>query len=352
MNAYDLLKPALFSLPPETAHDGTHHLLRIAQGTPIQRALRSRYVVSDARLETETFGLSFPTPVGVAAGFDKNAEVPRALAALGFGHVEVGGVTAERQPGNPKPRMFRLREDEALINRMGFNNQGADVVGKRLDREPLPDVPVGINIGKSKSTPLDEAADDYLYTYERVAEAGDYVAVNVSSPNTPGLRELQNREALTDILGTLTDAGASPLLVKLSPDLPEPAIEDALDVVDELDLDGVIATNTTTSRPKSLKSPEKAERGGLSGKPIEGTATRQVRFVAERTDVPVIGVGGVSDAEGAYEKIRAGASMVQLYTGLVYEGPGIARDINEGLLELLDRDGFDAVEDAVGVDLE
>ena len=352
MNAYDLLKPALFSLPPETAHDGTHRLLRIAQGTPIQRALRSRYVVSDARLETEAFGLSFPTPVGVAAGFDKNAEVPRALAALGFGHVEVGGVTAERQPGNPKPRMFRLREDEALINRMGFNNQGADAVGDRLDREPLPDVPVGINVGKSKSTPLEEAADDYLYTYERVGDAGDYIAVNVSSPNTPGLRELQNREALTDILGTLTDAGASPLLVKLSPDLPEPAIEDALEVVDELDLDGVIATNTTTSRPASLKSPEKAERGGLSGKPIEDTATGQVRFVAERTDVPVIGVGGVSDAEGAYEKIRAGASMVQLYTGLVYEGPGLARDINRGLLELLDRDGFDTVEAAVGVDLE
>lgn len=352
MNAYDLLKPALFSFPPETAHNGIHRLLRTAQGTPIQHALRRRYVVDDARLETEAFGLSFPNPVGVAAGFDKNAEVPRALAALGFGHVEVGGVTAERQPGNPKPRMFRLRDDEALINRMGFNNHGADAVGDRLDREPLPDVPVGINIGKSKSTPLEEAADDYLYTYERVANAGDYFAVNVSSPNTPGLRELQNREALTDILGTLTDAGATPLLVKLSPDLPEPAIEEALAVVDDLDLDGVIATNTTTSRPESLRSPTKAERGGLSGKPIEGTATRLVRFVAERTDVPVIGVGGISDAKGAYEKIRAGASMVQLYTGLVYEGPGIARDINTGLLELLDRDGFERVDEAVGADLQ
>ncbi|WP_418283198.1 quinone-dependent dihydroorotate dehydrogenase [Halorubrum sp. DTA98] len=351
MSAYDLLKPALFSLPPETAHNATHRLLRAVQGTPVQNALRRRYVVSDPRLEIEAFGRSFPTPVGVAAGFDKNAEVPRALAALGFGHVEVGGVTAERQPGNPRPRMFRLREDEALINRMGFNNHGADAVGERLDREPLPDVPVGINVGKSKSTPLDEAAGDYLYTYERVADAGDYFAVNVSSPNTPGLRELQNREALTEILGTLADAGASPLLVKLSPDLATAAIEDALAVVDDLDLDGVIATNTTTSRPESLKSPERAERGGLSGKPIEETATGLVRFVAERTDVPVIGVGGVSDAEGAYEKIRAGASLVQLYTGLVYEGPGLARDINEELLDLLDRDGFSSVEEAVGTDL-
>ncbi|MWV63471.1 quinone-dependent dihydroorotate dehydrogenase [Halorubrum sp. JWXQ-INN 858] len=352
MSAYDLLKPALFSLPPETAHNATHRLLRAVQGTPVQTAMRRRYTVDDPRLETTAFGQSFPTPVGVAAGFDKNAEAPRALAALGFGHVEVGGVTADRQPGNPRPRMFRLREDEALINRMGFNNQGADAVGERLDREPLPDVPVGINIGKSKATPLDDAAADYRYTYERVADAGDYFAVNVSSPNTPGLRELQNREALESILGTLVDAGASPLLVKLSPDLPKPAIEDALGVVDDLDLDGVIATNTTTSRPESLRSPERAERGGLSGRPIEGMATGLVRFVAERTDVPVVGVGGISDAEGAYEKIRAGASMVQLYTGLVYQGPGLARDINEGLIELLDRDGFDTVADAIGADLD
>ena len=351
MGAYDLLKPALFGLPAETAHGMTHRVLRAVQGTAVTSALRDRYVVDDPRLRVEAFGNAFPTPVGVAAGFDKNAEVPRALASLGFGHVEVGGVTAERQPGNPRPRLFRLREDEALINRMGFNNEGADAVGARLDREPMPDVPVGINIGKSKSTPLADAPDDYLYTYERVADAGDYFVVNVSSPNTPGLRELQNREALEEILGGLADAGASPLLVKLSPDLPEPAVEDALGVVDDLGLDGVIATNTTTSRPESLESPNRAERGGLSGTPIEDLATSRVRFVAERTDVPVIGVGGISDAAGAYEKIRSGASLVQLYTGLVYEGPSLARDINEGLLELLERDGFDSVTDAVGADL-
>ena len=351
MGAYDLLKPALFRLPPETAHGMTHRLLRAAQGTPAMTLVRERYAVRDEKLRVEAFDTAFPNPVGVAAGFDKNAEVPRALAALGFSHIEVGGVTAERQPGNPQPRLFRLREDEALINRMGFNNDGADIVGDRLDREPMPDVPVGINIGKSKSTPLAEAADDYRYTYDRVADAGDYFVVNVSSPNTPGLRELQNRAALEEILGGLADAGAAPLLVKLSPDLPEAAVEDAIGVVDDLDLDGIIATNTTTSRPASLQSPQRAERGGLSGKPIEDLATDRVRFVAERTDVPVIGVGGVSDAAGAYEKIRAGASLVQLYTGLVYEGPSLARDINAGLVSLLDRDGFDSVTDAVGVDL-
>jgi dihydroorotate dehydrogenase len=352
MGVYDLLKPALFAIPPETAHNATHRLLRGVQGTPVTGALRRRYALDDPRLRVDAFGESFPTPVGVAAGFDKNAETPRALAALGFGHVEVGGVTAEGQSGNARPRLFRLPEDDALINRMGFNNEGADAVGERLDREPLPAVPIGVNIGKSKSTPLAEAPDDYRYTYERVAEAGDYFVVNVSSPNTPGLRELQNRAALEEILGTLVDAGASPLLVKLSPDLPEGAVEDALAVVDELGLDGVIASNTTTERPTELTHPNRAERGGLSGDPIEDRATDQVRFVAERTDVPVVGVGGVSDAAGAYAKIRAGASIVQLYTALVYEGPGIARDINRGLLELLDRDGFETVADAVGADLD
>ena len=351
MGAYDLLKPALFRLPPETAHGLTHRLMRTAQATPVTDLLRDRFVVDDPRLRVEAFQNEFPNPVGVAAGFDKNAEIPRALAALGFGHVEVGGVTAERQPGNPRPRLFRLREDEALINRMGFNNEGADRVGKRLDREPLPEVPVGVNIGKSKSTPLADAADDYQYTYERVAEAGDYFVVNVSSPNTPGLRELQDRAALEEILDALATAGADPLLVKLSPDLPEPAVEDALGVVDDLGLDGVIATNTTTTRPNSLQSAQQAERGGLSGKPIASMATERVRFVAERTDVPVIGVGGVSDAKSAYEKIRAGASVVQLYTALVYEGPALAREINEGVLDLLERDGFDSVQDAVGADL-
>jgi dihydroorotate dehydrogenase len=350
MRGYDAVRPLLFALPAETAHGLAHAALRLAHDTPVEGRLRDRYVVDDPRLRVEAFGQSFPNPVGVAAGFDKNARIPGTLAALGFGHVAVGGVTAEPQAGNPRPRMFRLREDRAIVNRMGFNNDGADAVGARLADADV-DVPLGVNIGKSKSAPLESAEDDYLYTYERASAGADYVVVNVSSPNTPGLRELQNREALERILGTLQDAGASPLLVKFSPDLPEPAIEEALSVVDDDGLDGVIATNTTTERPDELRSPKRAQEGGLSGDPIEDRATEMVRFVAERTDVPVVGVGGVSDAEGAYEKIRNGASVVQLYTALVYEGPSIARDINRGLLELLERDGFDSVEEAVGVDL-
>ena len=349
MHFYDALKPLLFRLPAEPAHSAVHGLLESVQHTPIERALAARSGVDDDRLHMTAFGLDFPNPVGVAAGFDKNAEIPRALGRLGFGHVEVGGVTAEPQSGNPRPRLFRLAEDEALVNRMGFNNHGADRIGDRLSRVRV-NVPTGVNIGKSKAAPLEAAAADYRYSYERCA-AGDYFVVNVSSPNTPRLRDLQHRDHLEHIFGTLQDAGADPLLVKLSPDLTDDAVEEALAVVDEMDLDGVIATNTTTERPASLRNRNRVERGGLSGKPLEARATRMVKFVAERTDVPVIGVGGVSSAAGAYRKIRAGASLVQLYTGLVYRGPSIARDINRGLLELLDKDGFDSVKEAVGVDL-
>ena len=350
MTVYDAAKPALFQLPPETAHRTVHELLAAVQDTRLEGVVADHYTVVDSRLRVDAFGQTFRNPVGVAAGFDKNAEIPNALAALGFGHVEVGGVTAEPQAGNPRPRLFRLPEDDALVNRMGFNNDGADVVGERLAGTDAR-VPVGVNLGKSKSTPNDEAEEDYLYTFERVRAGGDYFVVNVSSPNTPGLRELQERDRLESILGALRDAGADPLLVKLSPDLPDAAVEGALEVVGDLELDGVIATNTTTDRSDSLYGAAADESGGLSGAPIETEATDMVRFVAERTDAPVVGVGGVSDAEGAYRKIRNGASVVQLYTGLVFEGPGVARDINRGLLELLERDGFDSVTEAVGADL-
>ncbi|WP_323191452.1 quinone-dependent dihydroorotate dehydrogenase [Halostella sp. PRR32] len=351
MNLYDVAKPLLFRLPAETAHGLVYRGLRGVLGTPVERGLSRRYTVDDDRLAVAAFGCSFSNPVGVAAGFDKNAEIPNALASLGFGHVEVGGVTAEPQEGNPRPRMFRLREDGALINRMGLNNEGAAIVGERLS-ETAADVPIGVNIAKSERVDGENAPEDYRKTYERVADGGDFFVVNVSCPNSEGFRELQNRESMEAILGELVDAGASPLLVKLSPDLPGPAVEDALDIVNDLGLDGVVATNTTTDRPASLRSPNRAEGGGLSGKPIEHEATAMVRFVADRVDVPVIGVGGVSGPESAYRKIRAGASLVQLYTGLVYEGPSLAREINEGLLELLEEDGFNSVEDAVGADLE
>ena len=352
MSPYHALKPLLFSLPAETAHGIVSAGLRTIQGTPVEGAIAGRYAVDDRRLRVEAFGLEFPNPVGIAAGFDKNAEIPRALASLGFGHVEVGGVTAEPQAGNPRPRLFRLAEDGALINLMGFNNDGADVVGERLAKTDLPDVPVGVNIGKSKTASPDQAADDYAYTYERVADSGDYFVVNVSSPNTPGLRELQARDALERILQRLLDAGAEPLLVKLSPDLTGEAVLGAVELAEDLGVDGLIATNTTVDRPESLRNPNRDEEGGLSGRPLEPRATEVVRLVASNTDLPVVGVGGVFTAEDAYRKIRAGATLVQLYTGLIYQGPAIARDINRGLLELLDRDGFDSVIEAVGADLD
>jgi dihydroorotate dehydrogenase len=348
---YDLAKPLLFRLPAETAHGLGHRALSVVDGTPLTDPIGSYYTVDDERLRVEAFGQTFDNPVGVAAGFDKNAEIPGAIAALGFGHVEVGGVTAEPQTGNQRPRMFRLREDEAIVNRMGLNNDGADAVGERLAATDV-DVPVGVNIAKTETVDAADAPADYRDTYERVAEGGDFFVVNVSCPNSEGFRELQNRDSMEAILGELKDAGAAPLLVKLSPDLPDPAVEDALDIVADLDLDGVVATNTTTDRPDTLRSPHRAEGGGLSGKPIEGRATEMVEFVARRTDVPVIGVGGVASAEDAYRKIRAGASLVQLYTGLIYEGPGLAREINRGLLDLLDRDGFDTIADAVGAGLD
>jgi len=347
---YTVAKPLLFQLSPETAHRIVHSGLELFQRTPARSLVSRRYTVEDDRLETTAFGQQFPNPVGVAAGFDKNAEVVPALGALGFGFVEIGGVTARPQAGNARPRMFRLPEDEALINRMGLNNHGAEAVGRRLAKIDVP-FPVGVNIAKSETVDPSEAPADYRETYQHVAEGGDFFVVNVSCPNSQGFEELQNRDSMAAIIGELRDGGASPLLIKLSPDLPEPAIDDALSIVDEFDLEGVVATNTTTSRPASLRSPDRVEGGGLSGAPIRSTATEMVGYVAERTDVPVVGVGGVASAEDAYEKIRAGASVVQLYTGLVYRGPSIARDINRGLLALLERDGFDSVEAAVGADL-
>ncbi len=352
MSVYPLLRPTLFRLPAETAHTAVTELLKASQRTTVTGLVRSRYRVDDSRLSVDLLGQRFPNPVGVAAGFDKNGEFPRALSALGFGHVEIGGVTADPQAGNPKPRMFRLPEEEAIINRMGFNNDGADRIGARLARTELPEIPVGVNVGKSKATPPERAPEDYRYTYRRLAEYGDFFVVNVSSPNTPGLRELQGERHLRKILDTLQDAGADPLLVKLSPDLTEEAIAEASEVTADLHLDGIVATNTTTERAESLRGRYRDERGGLSGRPIESRSTDVIRFIAERTEVPVIGVGGVFTAEDAYHKIRAGASLVQLYTGLVYRGPSIAREINEGLLALLERDGFDSVESAVGADLD
>ncbi len=349
MNVYDLAKPVLFSLPAETAHGLGHAALRAVGETPLAEPVTDRYAVEDDRLAVEAFGQTFANPVGVAAGFDKNAEVVPGLAALGFGFVEVGGVTARPQAGNRRPRMFRLRDDDALINRMGLNNDGAAVVGDRLDALDAT-VPVGVNIAKSEMVAGEGVPADYRESYEQVTGA-DFFVVNVSCPNSQGFEELQNRETMAAILTELQAAGAEPLLVKLSPDLPEPAVADAVDLATGLGLEGIVATNTSTERPEGIESPERVEPGGLSGAPIEERATETVRFVAERTDVPVVGVGGVATAADAYRKIRAGASLVELYTAFVYRGPAVAREINRGLLGLLERDGFDSVDEAVGTDL-
>jgi dihydroorotate dehydrogenase len=348
---YPLLRRLLFSIPPEHAHELVVTGLRAGNREPLRSTIAAALQVKDSRLETTVFDTTFPNPVGVAAGFDKNARVPAALGALGFGHVEIGAITKEPQPGNPKPRLFRLPRDKAIVNRMGFNNEGSAVIAERLASAD-PDVPVGANIGKNKSTALENAPEEYLDVCQAVSGDADFFVVNVSSPNTPGLRDLQKREPLEEILGTLADAGVEPLLVKLSPDLSTVAIETVLDIAESVGLDGVIATNTTTERPDSLEGAAAAEEGGLSGAPIADRATEVVQFVAERTDLPVVGVGGIFTAEDAYEKIRAGASLVQLYTGFIYGGPTVARDINRGLLELIERDGFDSIEDAVGADLD
>lgn len=347
---YQYLRKLFFSLPPETAHELVVRTMAAGQHQPILEAVDRWATLRDSRLETTVFGLEFPNPIGVAAGFDKNARVPRMLEALGFGHVEIGAVTPRPQTGNPRPRLFRLPEDRAIVNRMGFNNAGAQEIARRLDGlETI--VPIGANLGKNKDTPLEEAAADYRQAYERVGPHVDFAVVNVSSPNTPGLRGLQDREPLERILEELQDAGADPLLVKLSPDLSEPAMLDLLDLAESRNLDGIIATNTTTDRPDGLSGSNAAETGGLSGEPIREQATETIRFLATRTDLPIVGVGGIFTAADAYEKIRAGADLVQLYTGFVYGGPGLARRINQGLIERLEADGFDSIEAAVGADL-
>lgn len=351
MDVYDQLKKMFFLLPPEVAHDSAISLLEWTQNSYLESVLEDQYRIEDERLDQTIWGQQFPNPVGLAAGFDKNGRVPRAIQNLGFGHLEIGGVTAEAQDGNSKPRLFRLPEDEALINRMGFNNDGARQVADRLSTLNLPEVPMGINMGKSKSTPLDRAEEDYEFTYEYLKEFGDYFVINVSSPNTPGLRTLQADAPLSRILRRLKKLGAFPLLVKVSPDLEPESLENIVELCEEFELDGLIATNTTTDRPESLRSSDRDQEGGLSGRPLEERSTELVSFIAERTDLPIVGVGGISTAEDAYRKIRNGARLVQLYTAFIYRGPSIARSINAGLLERLDQDGYDSLEEAVGADL-
>ncbi|WP_408958000.1 quinone-dependent dihydroorotate dehydrogenase [Natrinema sp. 74] len=356
MTLYSRIRPLAFKLPAETAHDLGKRTLRAAQSTrPTRAALSYAYRYDDPALEVDLFDTTFPNPVGVAAGFDKNAEVTHALAALGFGSVEIGTVTPYPQDGNDRPRLFRLREDEAMVNRMGFNGQGMERVKSRLEADGTPNIPLGVNVGKMNSSSEREAIEDYRRVFDRLSPFADYVVVNVSCPNTPDEFDEASPDHLRAIFETLEAENDRdvPILVKIGPDEPDESIFDLVDIVREFDLDGIVATNTSTSR-EGLASPRREEWGGLSGKPIAGRSTDVIRTIADYTDgdLPIIGVGGVDSAASAYRKIRAGASLVQLYTGFVYEGPSTAKRINRGLVALLERDGFSSVEDAVGADLE
>ncbi|MCC2598187.1 quinone-dependent dihydroorotate dehydrogenase [Sphingobacterium sp. FBM7-1] len=340
---YKIVKPIFFSMDPETAHHRvTGGLRSFSKIWGAKSLLKSLYTVNDSRLEREVFGLKFKNPVGLAAGFDKNAEYIAEMAGMGFGFIEIGTVTPRPQPGNDKPRMFRLVEDEALINRMGFNNQGADVAAGRLkqlkDREQLI---IGGNIGKNKMTPNEEAVNDYIYCFNALFDYVDYFVVNVSSPNTPGLRDLQEKEPLKKILNTLqelnnTKAIQRPILLKIAPDLTDSQLDDIVEIVTETQIAGVIATNTTISRANLNSDPTLVEEaGGVSGKPLTRRSTEVIRYLATRSNrsFPIIGVGGIHSAEDAIEKLEAGASLVQVYTGFIYEGPALISKICKGLLK-------------------
>jgi dihydroorotate dehydrogenase len=330
-NLYErLVRPLLFSLEAESAHHFTIASLRRASHfDPALRVLKR--FVPPSKSKT-LFGLSFPNPIGLAAGLDKNGVALPAWAALGFGFIEIGTVTAVAQPGNPKPRIFRLPEQKALINRLGFNNDGADVVAARLrglrERGRWPAVPVGINIGKSRTTSLESATGDYLYSFRLLRDFADYITLNVSSPNTPGLRELQEPAALSRLLHAIvSEPGpvAKPLVVKISPDLSPAQLEAVLAACEENGVAGIIATNTTLDH--SPIPPELDEEGGLSGTPLREKSTELVRSIAANSKIPVIASGGICDAESARQKFDAGAQLLQLYTGFVYRGPRLLREI-------------------------
>ena len=356
-----LIRPLLFSMDAENAHHLAIKLL--SQYSFLVRVCQRRFVVEDERLHLTIQGMRFSNPVGLAAGFDKSADAVQTLPALGFGFLELGTVTPLEQVGNPRPRIFRLPQDCGLINRLGFNNDGAVAVHSKLeklisDNRP-PKIPIGINIGKGKETEIARATDDYLYLFEKLYGYGDYFVVNISSPNTPNLRQLQNQEFLTELVSALQSKNAElgaqlqsarkPLFVKIAPDLTFPQIDAIIQIVIEHEVSGIIATNTTISRDR-LRS-DIQQKGGLSGKPLGERASKIIRYIYRTTEgrVTLIGVGGIFSAEDAYEKIAFGATLVQVYTGFIYKGPSLVKHINLGLLRLMERDGLKNIEQAVGI---
>ncbi|MFV8393693.1 quinone-dependent dihydroorotate dehydrogenase [Flavobacterium sp. LB2P6] len=334
------IRPFLFLFDPEKVHYFTFSLIRFLSKTPGFTSLfRLLYEVKDSRLETEVFGLKFKNPVGLAAGFDKDAKLYEELSNFGFGFIEIGTLTPKGQEGNPKKRLFRLKEDNAIINRMGFNNGGVQEAVERLKENKS--VLIGGNIGKNKLTPNEEATLDYEICFDALYDYVDYFVVNVSSPNTPNLRALQDKEPLTQLLQTLQNKNLAkpkqkPILLKIAPDLTDEQLLDIIVIIEETKIAGVIATNTTISR-EGLQSDNKTEMGGLSGKPLTQRSTEVIRFLSQKSNkaFPIIGVGGIHSAEDAIEKLEAGASLIQLYTGFIYEGPALVKAINKKILERL-----------------
>lgn len=325
----NLLRSRLFKLDPEHAHElAVTGLGLLARVPPLVRLLARRHQLRRVH-PIEAFGLKFPNVVGLAAGFDKNATAWPAAAALGFGHVEIGTITALAQPGNDRPRVFRFPSEHAVINRMGFNNEGSEALARRLASQPAPGrraIPVGINLGKSKVCPIEEATQDYLTSFGRLADHADYVVLNVSSPNTPNLRKLQDEDRLRELLGAVAGANRArtrrvPLLLKIAPDLTFPQIDAVLGALFDHGFDGIIATNTTLARPGPFTSVNEA--GGLSGPPLRRRSTEIINYIARATRgrLPIIGVGGIEDVASADEKLDAGATLIQVYTGLIYRGP-------------------------------
>lgn len=345
-------------MPAETAHEIGIETLKIGLAAKFARDFAAERFASETFSELNRFGLTFKNPLGVAAGFDKNGVVVNQLAALGFGFVEVGTVTYHPQKGNEKPRLFRLRRDRALINRLGFNNEGTPRVIERL-KNINPNCVLGVNIGKNKDVPNEKAIENYLQSFELAHQAADYIAVNVSSPNTPNLRELQKAEQLEQLLGELQkrnlELAAKPLLVKIAPDLTEAEVEAIIGVVQDLKLSGIIATNTSVGRDNLQTSSLKIARigaGGLSGKPIERRSNEVIKQIYKYAEgkLPIVGVGGVFTAEDAFRKIACGASLVQAYTGFVYQGVTFAREINRGLKQILKERDFATLDEAIGSD--
>lgn len=334
-----LIKPLLFTMQPERAHYFTFDVIKFLCKIPgVKSILRGIYSVNNSKLERTVFGIKFPNPVGVAAGLDKNAVLYNELGCLGFGFVEVGTVTPVAQPGNDKPRLFRLPADEALINRMGFNNDGVEAMTQRLRKEK-PNVIIGGNIGKNKVTPNEESTSDYEKCFNTLFDYVDYFVVNVSSPNTPNLRELQEKEPLQALLSHLQTINNSkpkrkPILLKIAPDLTNSQLDDIIEIIQSTKIDGVVATNTTISREGLHTDVSAIGMGGLSGKPLTKRSTEVIKYLATKSNksFPIIGVGGIHSPKDAIEKLNAGADLIQLYTGFIYEGPGLVKRINKMLL--------------------